>query len=147
MLNNLDVKLGHLSENEKQIMTGVLLGYPNVFSDDTGLTDLTCHHVDVGDAKPIKQLPYRINPKKLELFEREIQYMLDHDMIEPSQSEWSSPIVLIAKAGCGQRLCIDYRKVNSITKTDTYPIPRVDDCIDKIGCAQYVSKYDLLKGY
>ena len=68
-------------------------------------------------------------------------------MIEPSQSEWSSPIVLIAKAGGGQRLCIDYRKVNSITKTDTYPIPRVDDCIDKIGCAQYVSKYDLLKGY
>ena len=68
-------------------------------------------------------------------------------MIEPSQSEWSSPIVLIAKAGDGQRLCIDHRKVNSITKTDTYPIPRVDDCIDKIGCAQYVSKYDLLKGY
>ena len=53
VLNNLDVKFGHLSENEKQIMTGVLLGYPNVFSDDPGLTDLTCRDVDVGDAKPI----------------------------------------------------------------------------------------------
>ena len=45
------------------------------------------------------------------------------------------------------RLCTDYRKVNTVTKTDTYPIPRIDDCIDKIGNARYVSKFDLLKGF
>ena len=45
------------------------------------------------------------------------------------------------------QLCTDYRKVNTVTKTDTYPIPRIDDCIDKIGNARYVSKFDLLKGF
>lgn len=45
------------------------------------------------------------------------------------------------------RFCTDFRKVNSVTKADTFPIPRIDDCIDKIGSAKFVSKCDLLKGY
>jgi hypothetical protein len=44
-------------------------------------------------------------------------------------------------------MCKDYRKINAITKTDTYPIPRVDDCIDKVGKGKYVAKFDLLKGF
>ena len=44
-------------------------------------------------------------------------------------------------------MCTDYRKVNSVTKTDTFPIPRIDDCIDNIGHAKYVTKFDLLKGF
>ena len=44
-------------------------------------------------------------------------------------------------------MCTDYRKVNSVTKTDTFPIPRIDDCIDNIGQAKYVTKFDLLKGF
>ena len=45
------------------------------------------------------------------------------------------------------RMCTDYRKVNSVTKTDSFPIPRVEDCIDKIGNAKYITKFDLLKGF
>ena len=45
------------------------------------------------------------------------------------------------------RFCTDYRKVNNVTKSDTYPIPRIDDCIDRVGNANYVSKIDLLKGF
>lgn len=44
-------------------------------------------------------------------------------------------------------MCTDYRKVNSVTKTDTFPIPRMDDCIDKVRKAKYVTKFDLLKGF
>ena len=44
-------------------------------------------------------------------------------------------------------MCTDYRKVNGVTKTDSFPIPRIDDCIDKIGKAKYVTKFDLLKGF
>ncbi|KAL3866009.1 hypothetical protein ACJMK2_043350 [Sinanodonta woodiana] len=44
-------------------------------------------------------------------------------------------------------MCTDYRKVNSVTKTDSFPLPRIDDCIDKIGNAKYVTKFDLLKGF
>ncbi|KAL5015557.1 hypothetical protein ScPMuIL_007359, partial [Solemya velum] len=74
---------------------------------------------------------------------KEIQYMLDNDIIEPSKSEWSSPCVLVPKPDKTYRFCTDFRKVNS----DSYPIPRIDSCIDKVGKAKYVSKFDLLKGY
>ncbi|KAJ8026467.1 hypothetical protein HOLleu_31290 [Holothuria leucospilota] len=67
--------------------------------------------------------------------------------IEPSNSEWSSPCILVPKADGGYRFCTDYRKVNAVTRTDSYPIPRIDDCIDRVGKATYVSKFDLLKGY
>jgi len=73
--------------------------------------------------------------------------MLENDIIEPSQSEWSSPWVLVPKTDKSYRFCTDFRKVNAVTKTDSYPIPRIDDCIDKIGHAKFVSKFDPLKGY
>ena len=73
--------------------------------------------------------------------------MLDNDIIEPSKSEWSSPCVLVPKPDGSYPFCTDYRKVNSVTKTDSYPIPRIDDCIDKVGTAKFVSKFDMLKGY
>ena len=73
--------------------------------------------------------------------------MLENDIIEPSCSEWSSPCVLVPKPDKSYRFCTDFRKVNVVTKTDSYPIPRIDDCIDKIGHAKYVTKFDLLKGY
>ena len=44
-------------------------------------------------------------------------------------------------------MCTDYRKVNSVTKTDSFPIPRIDDCIDKVGNSKYITKFDLLKGF
>ena len=78
---------------------------------------------------------------------KEIQYMLENDIIEPSNSEWISPCILVPKPGGTYRVCTDFRKVNSVTTTDYYPIPRIDDCIDKIGSAKFVSKFDLLKGY
>ena len=79
--------------------------------------------------------------------EREIKHMLENDIIEPSSSEWSSPCILVPKPDGNYRFCTDFRKLNSVTKTDSFPIPRIDDCIEKIGRAKFVSKLDLLKGY
>ena len=78
---------------------------------------------------------------------KEVEYMLANDIIEASKSKWSSPCVLVLKAVGSYRFCTDFCKVNLITKTDSYPIPRVEDFIDKIGSAEFVSKCDLLKGY
>ena len=52
-----------------------------------------------------------------------------------------------AQAGWEFCLCTDFRKLNAITKTDSYPIPRIDDCIDRVGHSKYVSKLYLLKGF
>ena len=79
--------------------------------------------------------------------ENKIRYMLEHDIIEPSSSEWSSPCILVPKPDGSYRFCTDFRKLNSVTKTDSFLIPRIDDCIEKIGCAKFVSKLDLLKVY
>ena len=105
------------------------------------------HNVDVGNAPPIKQHPYRLSPTKATYLDQEIQYLLDNDFIEPSQSSWSSPCTLVPKPDSSYRMCTDYHKVNNLTKSDNFPIPQIDDCVDKIGNAKYVSKFDLLKGF
>ena len=103
--------------------------------------------MDVGDSAPIKQHPYRVRPMKKELLDKEVQYMLKNDIIEESQSNWSSPCILVPKHDGGFRFCTDFRKVNDKTKSDSFPIPRIADCIDQIGNAKFVSTFDMLKGY
>ena len=147
VLSNLDDKLNHLSEQQRAQVTSLLHDYSHLFSDNPTKTTLIYHDVDVGNASPIKQNPYRMNPIKMKHLRDEIAYMLEHDIIEPSDSEWSSPCILVPKPDGSFRFCTDYRKVNSVTRSDSFPIPRIDDCIDKIGNAKFVTKFDLLKGY
>ena len=147
VLANLDVKLAHLSDTQRSDLSSLLLKYEGIFPDVPNKTTAAVHDVEVGDASPIKQHPYRVNPSKLEQMRKEVKYMLDNDIIEPSQSNWSSPCVMVPKPDGSIRFCTDFRKVNSITKTDSFPIPRMEDCIDRIGKAQFITKCDLLKGY
>ena len=147
VLANLEVKMQHLTASKQTQLSSLLLEFADLFPDVPKQTTLAVHDVDVGDASPIKQHPYQVNPLKLEVVRQEIEYMLANHIIEPSQSQWSSPCVLISKGDGSYRFCTDFHKVNLITKADSYPIPRVEDCIDKIGGAEYVSKFDLLKGY
>ena len=132
VLANLGEKLQHLPRLEQKQLSALILEFADLFPNTPRRTTLVHHDVDVGDAHPIKQHPYRLNPVKLEAMKKEVEYMLTHDIIEPSRS---------------YRFCTDFRKINAITKSDSYPIPRVEDCIDKIGDSKYVSKFDLLKGY
>ena len=73
--------------------------------------------------------------------------MLENNIIEPCYSPWSSPCLLTPKPDGSFRFVTDFRKVNAVTKTDCYPLPRIDSLIDKVGNARFVSKFDLLKGY
>ena len=147
MLVKLDEALNYLPEDQRKDVTGLLNEYKEVCKDKPGCTPLAVHDVDVGDASPLKQNPYRLNPSKLGKVREKVQFMLENDIIEPSQSSWSFPIVMVPKPDGSQRLCIDYRKVNAVSKTDSFPIPRLEDCIDRVGNSAFVSKIDLLKGY
>ena len=119
----------------------LILEYEHLFPDIPTRTDQIIHDVDIEGSKPIKQRPYRMNPMKLQYPRKEIQYLLDNDFIE------SSPCILVPKPDGTFHMCTDYRKVNSVTKTDSFPVPRIDNCIDNIGQAKYVTKFDLLKGF
>ena len=150
VLNNLDAKLSHLSEPQRQDLKEIIQDFKHLFSDIPTRTDTIFHDVKLvsSDVIPVKQHPYRLNPVKQKYMKDEIQYLLDNDFIEPSESSWSSPCILVPKAdGKSYRMCTDYRKVNILTKSDNFPIPRIDDCIDKIGQAKFVTKCDLLKGF
>ena len=81
-----------------------------------------------------------------ETVEEEIETMLEEGVIEPSNSEWASPMVIIKKKDDTLRLCVDYRKLNAITELDAYPIPRFEDILDQVGQARYISTLDLAKG-
>ncbi|XP_072182172.1 uncharacterized protein [Diadema setosum] len=146
-LENLELLLSHLSDSERQDVVDIFQEFPEVCSDKLGCAKDTVHTVDVGGNTPIKQHPYRIHPAKREQVDREIDVMLANGIIEPSNSNWSSPVVLVPKADGTSRFCIDYRKVNTITKTDSFPLPLIEECIDRVGSAEYVSKLDLMKGY
>ena len=147
ILNDLGTKLSHLPLVQRKELAEVITQYREVFPDVPSKTNLIEHDVDVGDSAPIKQHPYRVSPMKKELLDTEVQYMLKNDIIEESQSNWSSPCILVAKHDGGFRFCTDFRKVNYKTKSDSFPIPRIADCIDQIGNAKFVSTFDMLKGY
>ena len=73
--------------------------------------------------------------------------LLKRDLIELSDAPWASPVVLVKKKDGTHRLCVDYRKLNSCTEKDAFPIPRIDDTLDCLGNAAYFSTLDLASGY
>ena len=145
--SNLEKHLHTLNKEEITMVTKLLERHPNVIKDTPGRTPLIEHDVELTNDTPIKQHPYRLSPAKSETVKGEIQYMLKNGLIVPSNSPWASPILLVKKEDNSDRLCMDYRKVNSVTKSDNFPLPRVIDCLDRVGQAKYISKIDLLKGY
>ena len=147
ILNDLGTKLSHFPSVQRKELAEVITQYREVFPDVPSKTNLIEHDVDVGDSASIKQHPYRVSPIKKELLDKEVQYMLENDIIEESQSNWSSPCILVPKHDGGFQFCTDFRKVNDKTKSDSFPIPRIADCIDQIGNAKFVSTFDMLKGY
>ena len=76
-----------------------------------------------------------------------IQDMLTRDVIQPSTSPWASPIVIVRKKDGSARFCVDYRRLNAVTRKDAYPLPRIDDTLDTLSGSQWFSTLDLLSGY
>ncbi|XP_076043861.1 uncharacterized protein LOC143026954 [Oratosquilla oratoria] len=143
----LETGLGHLNDEQKEELLAVMDKYPNVFKDRPGLATSVVHDIDVCNASPVKQSPYRVHPHKAPLIQKEIDAMLQMGLIRPGASEWCSPVLLVPKPDGGQRFCIDFRRINKITKKDSFPLPRIEDCIERIGSSNYLSKVDLLKGF
>lgn len=135
--------LDHLDLQQQAELKALIFEFPCLFSDTLTCTTLIEHDIKVGDAKPIRQRFYRTGPDK----RKSLDDPLDNGLAVQSYSSWASPCLLVKKPDHTYRFCTDYRKVNSVTKADSYPLPRIEDCVDQVGAARYVSKFDLLKGY
>ena len=139
-----------LDENQKPLMKNLLVQYQDVFArhkNDLGQTTLVQHRINTGDALPIKQPLRRLPLAKREAAETEVKRMLDNDIIQPSQSPWASPTVLVPKKDGSIRYCIDFRKLNSVTLKDSYPLPMIDQTLEALRGSKYFSTIDLASGY
>ena len=110
-------------------------------------TGLVQHRIETGNAPPIRLRPHRLALAKRQAAEDMVREMLDAGVIEPSDSPWAAPVVLVKKKGGGWRFCVDYRRLNAITKKDSYPLPRIDDALDHITGSSWFSSLDLRSGY
>lgn len=110
-------------------------------------TPVVFHHINTGDATPLKQRALRASQVEQQFIEAEIRRLLNDNMIKPSQSPWASPVVVVMKKNGKQRLCVDYRRLNAVTKKDSYPLPRIDDIFDSLTDAKWFSSLDLASGY
>jgi len=116
-------------------------------STDLGFCDILEHDIDTGDSHPIKQSPRRPPFAAREAEDKILDEMITSGVIEPSQSPWASPVCLVKKKDDTYRFCIDYRRVNAISKKDAFQIPDIHDALDHLRGARYFATFDLLSGY
>ncbi|GFW68698.1 hypothetical protein TNCV_530511 [Trichonephila clavipes] len=139
-----------LSPEQKSSTERLFQEFEDVFSrnsSDIGHTTVTQHIIDTADYPPIKQHPRRLPFAKQEEVGTLLREMQENDIIEPSSSPWASPIVLVRKKDGSTRFCVDYRKLNDVTKKDSYPLPRIDDTLDTLSGHKWFSTLDLKSGY
>ncbi|XP_064478946.1 uncharacterized protein LOC135392173 [Ornithodoros turicata] len=139
-----------LTQDQAEKARALFQEFRDVFSfsaADLGRTTAALHHIDTGTASPIKQAPRRLPLASFKEVDKLISDMRDQDVIEPSSSPWASPIVLVKKKDGSTRFCVDYRRLNNVTKKDSYPLPRIDDALHALAGAAWFSTLDLRSGY
>ena len=131
-------------------LASVLFQYSDLFpvpgSTLTGHTDAVEHEIDTGHSTPIRCAPRRMSPQKIKK-EECVTDMQAGGQIEPSDSPWSAPVVLVTKKDGDTRFCVDYSRLNIITVKDAYPLPRIDDTLDMLASKQWFSTLDSASGY
>ena len=128
------VDRAEISEREKALLRQMLHQYKQVFSIDgeLGKYEEKLFKIDTGNAAPIRSMPRPVpHHKKVEV-DRQIDEMLERGLIAPSNSEWASPILMVKKKDGSLRFCIDYRRVNDVTKHDSFPLPNIHDCLSSL---------------
>lgn len=116
-------------------------------ADIRGTTDLVQHRIRLSKPEPIKQRYRPQNPRMQDIINQEVDEMIQLGVIEPSNSPWSSPVVIVRKKDGKPRFCIDFRKVNEVSERDAYPLPYINAILDKLRKARYISSIDLKQGY
>jgi hypothetical protein len=103
--------------------------------------------IDLTSDKPVCRGPYRLALKKHEAVSKIIHELLEANIIRPCTSCYSSPAILVKKPNGDYRLCVDYRHLNKITKSQIFPLPLIEDLIDRLAGFTYYSKVDIASGY
>jgi len=139
-----------LSSSHRQSLAALLRCNSDAFATgplDLGFCAVLQHDIETGNAAPIKQPPRRPPLAARDAEDQIVNEMLETGVIEPSQSPWSSPVCMVKKKDNTYRFCIDYRRLNDVTKKDAFPVPDIKDALDSLYGAKYFATIDLLSGY
>ena len=142
--------LDELTIEQQTCVFSMLNEYMCVFSmgdHDIGHASVTQHKIKLTDNTPIYQRPRRFPKPIAEEIERQCQELNSLDIIEPSISPWSSPVVPVRKKDGSIRMCIDYRKLNKVTVADKFPVPNLSDSIFGLQGTNFFTRLDLVRGY
>lgn len=136
-----------LTQDQLWCVKQLIWQYRDRFNQVLGNTALAEHRIDLTSDVTPKAHGYRIPEAHLKVVQAEIDKMLNLDIISPSQSPMSAPIVLVKKKDGTLRFCVDYRKLNAVTQKDVYPLPRIDDILSKLSGNVYFSTFDADSGF
>ena len=138
---------GKISEKELDSLRAVLNRNADVFSKhkaDIGCCIFVEHEIEIEEGSvPYREGARRMTPNKSEACRKEIEMLMEYDMIEPSKSPWACGVVMAKKKGGQLRFCCDFPYLNAVTIKDAYPIPRIDESLSKLGDAKFFTTLDL----
>ena len=148
----IDLSDSPLTAEQKQSLTTLIASYRDVFAlnfSEMGETDLVTHTIDTRDAQPVRQRFYRTSPAVRKEIDRQVEDMLQNDIIEPSTSNWTSPVCMVRKHDSTMRFAIDFRAINILSVPQFHPLPTLDTVFDFIGEKQpaWFSSIDLFSCY
>ncbi|XP_033729482.1 uncharacterized protein LOC117318627 [Pecten maximus] len=136
-----------LTDQQRDESKSLMDGYRDVLTDLPGKTNLAVHEINTSTTEPVHVKPYPLPFNTKETIREEVEKMLEMDIIEPSISPYSAPVVLIKKKDGTNRFCIDFRRLNQVTIFDAEPMPNTEEIFARVSSAKFFSKLDLSKGY
>ncbi|GFW14495.1 retrovirus-related Pol polyprotein from transposon 297 [Trichonephila clavipes] len=137
----------HLHDKQMDRLRELLNKYSKCFLNNPGLTNLVEHEIQLVSDQPVRTKPYRMSHRQNEILKNEINRMLKLGIIEVGESDYMSPMILVEVAGKEPRPCIDYRKLNGIIRTEYFPLPNIEERVEKVSAAKFITVFDLSKGY
>ena len=136
-----------ISDKELDLLRAVINRNADVFSKlkaDIGCCNFVEHEIEIEEGSvPHREGARRMTPNTSEACRKEIEMLMEYDMIEPSKSPWACGVVMAKKKGGQLRFCCDFRYLNAVTIKDVYPIPCIDESLSKLGDAKFFTTLDL----
>lgn len=145
------IQVGVEDRAERELVLKMLRAYRELVTHQGDCPPATAlpvqHHIDTGGTSPIMMKRRRHAQTEDAIIEENVQKMLAAGVIEEGNGAWGFPVVLVRKKDGEIRFCIDYRALNSVTKRDVYPLPRIDETLETLGGATLFTTLDLKAGY
>lgn len=149
-LNPTEIKCGALNQQQREALENLLSSFTDCFAsdfDDLGCAKSAELEINLSDDTPFYYRPYRMSKSEQDIVQSMVDQLLGANIIKESDSPYSSPVLLVKKKDGESRLCIDYRRLNQKTVKDRYPLPRIDDQLDRLHGCNYFTALDLRSGY